>query len=123
MAEPRLQNLIALIIPVHGRRRSIITSVANPEAPALLTARKLLQEKAIAIGNDIRGWLRNFGLKVGLVGEVKFDERLDELVEDRPDLREIMQPLLAARKLLCEEFAKLHKKVQILSMRMKSAAG
>jgi transposase len=34
----------------------------------LLTHRKLLQSKAIAIENDLRGTLRNFGLKVGLVG-------------------------------------------------------
>ena len=31
----------------------------------LLTHRKLLQSKAIAIDNDLRGTLRNFGLKVG----------------------------------------------------------
>jgi hypothetical protein len=28
--------------------------------------RKLLQSKAIAIDNDLRGTLRNFGLKVGV---------------------------------------------------------
>jgi transposase len=32
----------------------------------LLTHRKLLQSKAIAIENDLRGALRNFGLKVGM---------------------------------------------------------
>lgn len=51
---------------------------------ALLTARKLLQGKAIAIENDIRGLLRNFGLKVGVVGTVKFEERTRELVEGMP---------------------------------------
>jgi hypothetical protein len=39
----------------------------------LLTHRKLLQSKAIAIENDLRGTLRNFGLKVGMVGKVKFE--------------------------------------------------
>jgi transposase len=34
----------------------------------LLTHRKLLQSKAIAIENDLRGTLRNFGLKVVAVG-------------------------------------------------------
>jgi hypothetical protein len=28
-----------------------------------------LQSKAIAIDNDLRGTLRNFGLKVGIVGD------------------------------------------------------
>src|SRR5450759_103494 len=37
----------------------------------LLTHRKLLQSKAIAIDNDLRGTLRNFGLKVGMVGKAK----------------------------------------------------
>jgi len=35
-----------------------------------VTHRKLLQSKAIAIENDLRGTLRNFGLKVG-DGEVR----------------------------------------------------
>src|SRR5262245_63597219 len=35
----------------------------------LLTHRELLQSKAIAIENDLRGTLRNFGLKVGMVGD------------------------------------------------------
>src|SRR5450759_5368740 len=43
-----------------------------------LTHRKLLQSKAIAIDNDLRGTLRNFGLKVGMVGKVKFEARIKE---------------------------------------------
>ena len=45
----------------------------------LLTHRQLLQSKAIAIENDLRGTLRNFGLKVGMVGKVKFEARIREL--------------------------------------------
>jgi len=41
----------------------------------LLTHRKLLQSKAIAIENDLRATLRNFGLKVGVVGAAKFEAR------------------------------------------------
>ena len=41
----------------------------------LLTHRKLLQSKAIAIENDLRASLRNFGLKVGMIGTVKFEAR------------------------------------------------
>jgi transposase len=88
-----------------------VKTLTSQKHRALLTARKLFQKKAIAIENDIRGLLRNFSLKVGLIGKAKFEERIDELVEDRPELREIMQPLLTARKLLREEFTKLHKKV------------
>jgi transposase len=51
----------------------------------LLTHRKLLQFKAIAVDNDLRGTLRNFGLKVGIVGQAKFEARIKELVDGLPD--------------------------------------
>ena len=38
-----------------------------------------------AIENDLRGTLRNFGLKVGMVGKVRFEGRIQELVETIPD--------------------------------------
>lgn len=77
-----------------------------------MTARALLQGKAIAIENDIRGLLRNFGLKVGMVGAVKFEDRIRELIEGVPDLAEIVKPLLAARRKLREEFERLDHKVR-----------
>jgi hypothetical protein len=42
----------------------------------------LLQAKALDIENDLRGTLRNFGLKVGMVGTVEFEARIRELVAD-----------------------------------------
>jgi hypothetical protein len=52
-----------------------------------LTHRKLLQSKAIAVENDLGASLRNFGLKVGAVGTVKFETRIEEtlssLLRDR----------------------------------------
>jgi len=78
---------------------------------ALLTARKLLQEKATAMENDIRGLLRNFGLRVGAVGGSGFEARIRELVEGAPELQEIMVPLLAARRALRDQFADLHRKL------------
>ena len=57
---------VNLFRPVH------VKTLSSQRRRALLTARKLLQEKAIAIENDIRGLLRNFGLKVGIVGTVGF---------------------------------------------------
>lgn len=47
---------VNLFRPVH------VKTMISQKRRALLTARKLLQEKAIAIENDIRGLLRNFGL-------------------------------------------------------------
>ena len=100
---------VNLFRPVH------VKTLTSQRRRALLTARKLLQGKSIAIENDIRGLLRNFGLKVGNVGAVKFEERIHELVDGMADLREIMEPLLTARRKLREEFVRLHKKVLDIS--------
>ena len=40
----------------------------------------------------MRGTLRNFGLKVGMVGTVKFEARIKKLVENLPDLAELVGP-------------------------------
>jgi len=48
--------------------------------------------------NDLRGTLRNFGLKVGMVGTVKFEGRIKELVENLPDLAILIEPLLIVRR-------------------------
>ena len=75
----------------------------------LLTHRKLLQSKAIAIENDLRATLRNFGLKVGVVGMVKFEARIKELVENAPDLVVLVEPLLIVRRALREQIGILHR--------------
>jgi transposase len=59
----------------------------------------------------MRGLLRNFGLKVGVVSRGTFETKIRELIEADPDLADIMEPLLAGRRKLREEFAKLDKKV------------
>jgi len=76
--------------PVH------VKTLRSQKLRMLLTHRKLLQSKAIAIENDLRGTLRNFGLKVGTVGAVKFEVRIKELVENLPDLATLVEPLLVA---------------------------
>jgi transposase len=48
--------------PVH------VKTLRSQKLRMLLTHRKLLQAKAIAVDNDLRATLRNFGLKVGVVG-------------------------------------------------------
>jgi len=106
---------IAQMMRVNLYRPVHVKTLTSQKRRALLTARKLLQGKAIAIENDIRGLLRNFGLKVGVVGTVKFEVRIRELIEGMPDLEEFMEPLLAARNKLRAEFARLHKKVLTLA--------
>jgi transposase len=95
----------------------------------LLTSRKLLQRKIYDIENDLRGSLRNFGLKVGVVGAVKFQDRIHELVIDHPVVAAIVEPLLEARAVLRVQFAKLHRmlldlvKADPICRRLMSAPG
>jgi transposase len=96
---------VGLFRPVH------VKTLASQKRRALLAARKLLLDKAMAIESDIRGLLRNFGLKVGLVGTAGFEKRIRVLVAGEPDLAEIMGPLLEARRVLRDALAKLHQKV------------
>jgi transposase len=96
---------VNLFRPVH------VKTLASQQRRALLTGRKLLQEKAIAIENDIRGLVRNFGLKVGAVGVIKFERRIRELVDGLPDLVDITDALLIVRRKIREQYAKLHRKL------------
>ena len=80
----------------------------------LLTHRKLLQSKALAIENDLRATLRNFGLKVGLVGTGKFEARIKEPAEDLPDLAVLVEPLLVVRRVLREQIDILHRRLLVI---------
>src|SRR5262249_51894832 len=85
-----------------------VKTLRSQKLRMLLTHRKLLQSKAIAIDNDLRGTLRNFGLKVGVVRASKFEARIRMLVEDLPDLAELVEPLLIVRRTLREQIGILH---------------
>src|SRR6187455_1082487 len=91
--------------PVH------VKTIRSQKLRMLLTHRKLLQSKAIAIENDLRGTLRNFGLKVGMVGKVRFEARIQELVENAPDLAALVEPLLIVRRVLREQIVILHRRL------------
>jgi len=91
--------------PVH------VKTLRSQKLRMLLTHRKLLQSKAIAIENDLRATLRNFGLKVGVVGATKFESRIRELVENLPDLVVLVEPLLIVRRVLHEQLDILHRRL------------
>ncbi|CAN7662161.1 IS110 family transposase [Pararhizobium sp. LjRoot255] len=96
---------VNLFRPVH------VKTVSSQQRRALLTARKLISNKARDIENDIRGLLRNFGLKVGVIGRIGFAARIRELLEGVPDLQHIIEPLLEARQQLWETFTTLHRRL------------
>ena len=96
---------VGLYRPVH------VKTLRSQKLRMLLTHRKLLQSKAIAIDNDLRGTLRNFGLKVGMVGKLKFEARIKDLVENLPDLAVLVEPLLVVRRVLRQQIGILHRRL------------
>jgi len=81
---------VGLFKPVHVK-----TQFAQ-EQRMLLTSRKLLQRKLLDVECDLRGTLRNFGLKVGVVATGKFEAR-------------ILEPLLVVRRVMRQQFIVLDK--------------
>lgn len=91
--------------PVHCK------SPPSQELQALLTGRKLLQDKLKDIGLGIRGLLRGFGLKLGKISKGLFAGRVRQLVDGHTMLESVVGPMLAAREALRKEFAVLHRKL------------
>ncbi len=94
---------VGLFKPVH------VKTLVAQEQRMLLTSRKLLQRKLLDVECDLRGTLRNFGLKVGVVSGSRYEARVRELVVGFPRLAAITEPLLNVRRVMRQQFAVLHK--------------
>ena len=97
--------------PVHCK------SVPAQEVRALLTARKLLQNKRIDIEMSLRGILRGFGLKVGPTTPKNFEGRIHELVEGHTILTQIAHAMLTARAAIMKEFKAIESRLLAQSRR------
>jgi transposase len=91
--------------PVHCK------SPPAQEIRALLVGRKLLQAKLLDVELSIRGILRGFGLKVGVVSKGRFAVRIRELVTGQAMLERVIEPMLRAREALRAEYHALHRAV------------
>ena len=89
--------------PVHCK------SPGSQEIRALLVARKLLLGKLLDVEFSIRGILRGFGLKMGLVTRRGFEARVRELSAGQAMLEQVCAAMLAARAGLQADYTKLHK--------------
>lgn len=95
-----------LFVPVH------VKTAESQLVRSLLRARKFTQWKLIDTENNVRGILRNYGLKVGTITRKGFEERVRELMEGEPEaLQATVFPLLTVRRVLVDEFAGLHKQM------------
>ena len=89
--------------PVHCK------SPRAQEVRALLVGRKPLQGKLLDVELSIRGILRGFGLKVGVVSKGRFAGRIRELVTGQAMLERVIEPMLRAREALRAEYHALHR--------------
>jgi transposase len=78
--------------PVHCK------SLGSQEVRALLVARKQLLGKLLDIEFSIRGILRGFGLKMGVVTRKGFEARVRELCAGQAMLEQIAEAMLTARR-------------------------
>jgi transposase len=100
---------VGLFKPVH------VKTLASLEVRLLLGGRRVLQTTMIDIENSIRGLLRNFGLKVGLVTRAGYEARIRDLVEGNANLEAVVEPMLAVRRTIREQYVTLHKRMMLLA--------
>jgi hypothetical protein len=89
--------------PVHCK------SPGSQEVRALLVGRKLLLSKLLDVEFSIRGILRGFGLKMGMVTRKSFEARVRELCAGQSMLEQICMAMLGARSALQTEYTRLQK--------------
>jgi transposase len=104
---------VGLYKPVH------VKTLASQRTRMLLTSRKLLLDKLQDIENELRGTLRNFGMRVGSVSQGQFEARVRTLVAADGFVTAIVAPLLAVRRVLREQFAVLDRMVATQARRDK----
>ena len=86
-------------------------SVGSREVRALLVARKQLLSKLMDLEASLRGILRGFGLKMGVVTRKGFEARVRELSAGQAMLERITRAMLDARAALWREFEQLHREM------------
>jgi transposase len=90
-------------------------SMGAQETRAILTARKLLQQKLHDVEASLRGTLRGFGLKVGKTTPRRFAGRVKELVVGHASLAAIAEALLAVHAVLLREFNGFERRVRTMA--------
>ena len=98
---------VGLYRPVH------VKTLRSRKLRMLLTHRKLLQSKAIAIAKEtaLRSTTAASVSRWAWQGLVKFETRIKELVGNSPELAALVEPLLVVRRVLREQLVILHRRL------------
>ncbi len=92
-----------------------VKSLPCHEVRALLNSRALLVKIKRDLENQMRGLLKNLGLRIGKAGGNVFRHRVEELVDEQGLLREAVRPLLVVRETVRREIAGLSRKLLALA--------
>ena len=98
---------IAHLVRLGWFRRVFVKSDEAQRTRMLLVTRSHLLGKSQDIENCIRGSLKVFGLRIGVVTKREFEGRVLELVAGDPSLTAIAEPMLRARRAIIEGFERL----------------
>lgn len=97
-----------------GWFRSVhVKSFETHRARALLGARAQLVGMTTRLSNHIRGVLKTFGLLPGAMRGLPFDRRVEALLEGRPDVAPVVEPMLAAWRQIRVQIAAFDKAVRV----------
>ena len=92
-----------------------VKSLPCHENRAVLNSRAQLVKIKRDLENQIRGLLKNLGLRIGKAGGKTFQRRAEELVSEQGLLQHAIGPLLAVREIVCREIASLTREVLVLA--------
>ena len=106
---------IARIMQTGWYREVRVKALDSHAIKALLVSRALLVKIKRDIENQIRGLLKNLGIVIGRAKMNTFKARTQELIEDRPTLIAVVEPLLIAREAVAQQIADLDLKVMRLA--------
>lgn len=99
-----------------GHFRAVhVKSRASQRVRTVLIARERLVHMIIKIENTIRGLLKVYGLKIGAVHRCTFAARVEKLLENDPDLRVGLDPLLETRNAMRRQKVLLDRKLALMA--------
>ncbi|WP_241127853.1 IS110 family RNA-guided transposase [Novosphingobium terrae] len=89
-----------------------VKSLDAHQARSLLGARAQLVGMRTRLSNMVRGVLKTFGMLLSADRGLRFDRRVEAMIEDTPDVAFIVRPLLATWRQLREQIAVFDAAVQ-----------
>src|ERR671920_380225 len=102
---------LAQLVRMGWYREARVKSFAAHAMRHLVGARAQLKGVSVDLSNQIRSVLKTFGLMAGKGAGRSFAIRVQELLEDRPSLAAIIQPLLAVWQAVREQIVVLDRRL------------